>query len=327
MAIEFISNLFSNNPSLSNSNFGQIIEDIEYFGISSQIYHLLKERHMLDGTPLFFQERLKNNYTSVLYKNLLIKNQTEMILKLLEKLEIEVIPLKGVVFAERYFGHFGARATTDIDILIKRKDIKRVITCIKELGFTQEHRVIQSHFHYSFSKLIPGSPLPLTIELHWDILTKNSSNLNIEDFWKNSTPYKDYKYVKELSDYHTFYFTLLHCWRHNLDSLKYFIDVIQLIYYLNGNIDYSKLVKEAYGHKTQKRVIRTLSIIYEQFPQLDEILPFPYKKTLILWKYSYFRYKEERSLRKYISFIDYQYNSYDLKKHCLNEIINYIRVK
>lgn len=323
--LKFIGNLFSPTPSIINLDFENIIEDIEYFGISSQIYYLLKEKNILDDTPVNFQKRIIDKYTIAFYQNLLIKNQIELVFKHLEAMKIEVIPLKGVIFAEKYFGHFGARATTDIDILIKKKDINKVIKCIKSLGFTQESRISPSHFHHSFSKALPGSPHPLTIELHWDILTKGSSNFNIEEFWRDSVLHKDYKYVKELSLYHTFYFTLLHCWRHNLDSLKYFIDVIQLIYFLNSNIDFSTLLKDAEGHKTKKRIIRTLSIIYKQFPQLEKIAPFSSKSTFICWEYNHFRYKERRTIKKYISFVDYHINSYDVNKHFVNEIINLFR--
>ena len=30
-------------------------------------------------------------------------------------------------------------------------------------------------------------------------------------------------------------------------------------------------------HLTKKRIFRTLSIVYEEYPELNHILPFPYK--------------------------------------------------
>ncbi len=42
--------------------------------------------------------------------------------------------------------------------------------------------------------------------------------------WNDSSTIEGYQHVRELSDLHTFYMICLHGWRHNLDSLKYFID-------------------------------------------------------------------------------------------------------
>jgi hypothetical protein len=36
------------------------------------------------------------------------------------QIEVEAGPLKGVTFAEKYFGHIGARGSSDIDLFIRR---------------------------------------------------------------------------------------------------------------------------------------------------------------------------------------------------------------
>ncbi|WKB35512.1 hypothetical protein QS257_18650 [Terrilactibacillus sp. S3-3] len=56
------------------------LEDIQFFGIASQVYYLLKEQNNLDKTPDFFQEALKKEYEEALFNSLLIKSETVKIL-------------------------------------------------------------------------------------------------------------------------------------------------------------------------------------------------------------------------------------------------------
>lgn len=302
--------------------YEQAIEEIEASAISSQIYYLLKEQSRLVETPLFFQERLKNKYNEVLHLNLFIKNQTDQILQRFETLQMMVIPLKGVYFAEKYFGHIGARGTSDIDLLVRKEDVERAVYCVKSLGFQIEQEPIPSHFHLNFSKRIPGSVIPLTVEIHWNIVKETTSNFKIEPFWNDAKRFKQYDYVMALSDYHTFYMICLHGWRHNLESPKYFMDILQLIYVLKDSFNYDLLFKEAAADKTRKRLVRTLSIVYESYPLLDKMKEIPIKRKRKLQNNNDRFYKKRIS--EYMDFIDYQFLSYDILQHSLREIYNWL---
>ncbi|ULL16610.1 hypothetical protein DVH26_20485 [Paenibacillus sp. H1-7] len=304
--------------------YEQAKEDIAFFGISSQVYYLLKKRGQLDQTPLFFRTWLEQSYTEALYLNLFIERQMHQILSLFEEQGIEVIPLKGVLLAERYFGHVGARATSDIDLLIHPSDLERAVNWIKSLGFILEQERIPSHFHISYSKPLPNSPIPLTIELHWDLLKERTANLNINEFWEEARPLEPYKHIKELSSYHTFYLICLHGWRHNLDSLKYFIDMIQMIHVLQDELDYSIFLNNAASHKTLKRITRTIAIVYHYFPHLTRIKEFPVKSTRLWWEYEAVRQQNDRTLKQYVNWIYYELFDFDSMKHTLWAMVGLI---
>ncbi len=309
------------SPFPEDEEFYQLaLKDIEFFAVSSQVYDLLKQRGQLSHTPEFFQVRLKQKVEEALYPNILIKNQTDKILHTFEDAGIPAIPLKGTWFAEKYFGQIGARWTSDIDLLIQTTDLEQAIAGVKSLGYTMEEERIPAHFHWSFSKELPGSPIPLTVELHWDILKGNTSNFQIEEFWKEAKPLQHYRYIKELSDYHTFYMICLHGWRHNLNSLKYFIDIIQMIHVLHDKIDYTVLFRDAAAHKTLKRMIRTLSIVYNQFPHLEKIRRLPLQRKRLWWEYQAIRNADYRTVRTYVDFVDYQFFGFDTIKHSLASI-------
>lgn len=321
---QLIKSLYDSRFNLPNDKafYHDVIQEIETYSISSQVFHLLETQGKLKKTPLFFQTRLKQKHQEALYQNLLIKNQTTKILNNFEVMGLEVIPLKGVYFAERYFGHIGARGTSDIDLLIRVKDVDKAVEIIKLMGFEIEEKPILSHFHSSLSKKIPGSPFPLTVEIHWDILKEATANFKIEEFWNGAVLLEKHQYVKKLSDYHTFYLICLHGWRHNLDSPKYFLDIIQMIYFLKDRLQYEVLFKDAALHQTVKRIKRTLYIVYKEYPMLEEVATFSFKKRK--------RKGKDRSciktsgLIQYIHFFNYQFCSYDSVKHSLIEISQWI---
>ncbi|WP_226677955.1 nucleotidyltransferase family protein [Mesobacillus jeotgali] len=324
MSKELLKFLFDQDFMLSwsEAEYNRIMNDIKYFRISPQVYMLLMKNKKLDYAPDYFQVFLRERYMRTLYINMLIKNELEAIFSSFESNKINMIPLKGVVFAEEAFGHLGARPTSDIDILVKKEDISIAIKLVKELGFEIEEKPNPNHFHLSFSKNVPCLDFPLTIEIHWDILKESTSDLDIQKFWKEAIPYLQYNHINQLSDYHTFYMICLHGWRHNMDSLKYFIDIIQLIYLYQDKLDYQRLFKEAVSHKTLKRIRRTLSIVYHQCPHLAKLKPLPQKHALLFWDYKVFRDKQHKSLTKYIDFVDYQLFSYDSLSHCLNDYLS-----
>lgn len=270
--------------------YEKALEEIEQFSIGSQIYGLIHQQGKWAQAPTFFQERLKPLFDETCCLNFFIKNQLDQILRQFEASRIFVIPLKGIRFAEKYFGHFGARATSDIDVLIQKSDLDTAIHCLKSLGFVIEEERSPSHFHWSFSKRLPSSPIPLTVELHWNVLVEQTSNINMSEFWEHAMPFASYQYVKELSVYHTFYMICLHGWSHYMDSPKYYMDIIQMLHRHSDDINFDVLFQDAASHQTLRRIHRTLVKVYVHFPHLGDFkeLPVSYKKASSTFGSHYF---------------------------------------
>lgn len=303
---------------------GETMKDIEFFQIAPQVYTLLRNQGRLEQVPDSFCQRLEELYNQTLLQNVYIKFETEQLLKVLEQAEIPVIPLKGVRFAEAYFGHLAARGTTDIDLLIRPGDLERAKASVKQLGFRREGRPIPSHFHDSFAKPLPGSPHPLSVELHWDLLADRTSNFAVEPLWERARPLPSYRHVMELAEQDTFYMICLHGWKHALDSLKYFIDIVQVLHTAAGRIDYGTLLAEASEHRTYRRMRSTLSIVYQQFPHLERIKPLPIAMLeRTWWDYGTIRRRSGRDPSRYFRFLQYQWFDFDMPKHSLAASIQY----
>ncbi|WP_100486948.1 nucleotidyltransferase family protein [Sporolactobacillus pectinivorans] len=267
----------------SDAFYRHVLDDSQSLLISSQLCFLLKVRHRLDETPLFFQNELKIRSMRNMMISAVIAKEMERLLDLFESLGIHVIPFKGPLFAEKYFGSLNARSTSDLDILVKPQQMDAAATALGSLGFSSGIQYEPEHFHKVFHKVLPKYNFDLYVEVHWHILRKGTSSLNMDALWKDSVPRNQASFVRELSDLHMFFLICLHGWNHEFNNWKYFIDIIQMIHSLDGKLDYKDLLVFAKCQKTYRRIVHSLIIVYREFPHLNVTLPLPLRTGKRTW--------------------------------------------
>jgi len=92
------------------------------------------------------------------------------------------VTLKGPAFAVQTLGDAATRSSTDVDLLVRRRDLPRVRSVLAAAGMTDavaypvwyEERW---HDHSAFTGA-PGSE-PVTLEVHWDIVRPGLSRLDV----------------------------------------------------------------------------------------------------------------------------------------------------
>jgi hypothetical protein len=92
------------------------------------------------------------------------------------------VTLKGPAFAVQILGDAAARETSDVDLLVQRRDLPRVRTVFAAAGMTDavtypvwyEERW---HDHAAFTRA-PGSE-PVILEVHWDVVRPGLSRLDV----------------------------------------------------------------------------------------------------------------------------------------------------
>lgn len=314
--IRFLQTLYdSDRPAVDqNFDYAQALRDIEIFMIHSQVYHLMKSTGRLDSAPEFFRYHLKKHYEVILFQNMVLRHHEDRICKALDELSIDAIPLKGTRFAERAFGHFAARGTSDIDILVRPRDLKRAVDCVKAMGFTPEKKI---HNHAVLYKEHERTANPLVVELHWTLEKKFGSDLDDGRFWKKASRIEPYSNIYEMSLIHTFYYICLHGIRHRMDSLKYTLDIAQLLERYGDRIDYALLLEQAARDKTVRRIQTALSIVYSQFPYLHSVKPLPFPVLNTHWDYKMIRdhWLGTHSLSFYRYRLFFKFRIYDTWKH------------
>ena len=262
------------------TEYSALLEEIELHALGSQIYSLLKGSGRILDVPHFFRERLSRTYEACFYQNMLIKHETELLMRKLEAGGLSVIPLKGAVMAERFFGHFAARGTSDIDLLVKPEHLEEAVRIVREAGYSRPAADSPVHYHTEWMKEAPGLPEPLVVELHWSFVPQGSSAVSMIAAWEESIPLAGHSLARGLSAEYTFYTLCLHGASHHMDSFKHVLDLVHLLCEHGDHIDLAKVIERAVKDRTFNRVRAALSITYSLIPELHRLKPLPFQPKL-----------------------------------------------
>lgn len=278
MMSQLLNELYTDSPSLHSADFyHQCLAEIEREYVAPQVFSVIRQHQCVERMPHDFIARLRELSQKTLGQNFYIRVQQQPVFDALERNRIATIALKGIVFAERYFGDFAGRPTSDIDVLFTQDNLEKAINCLRSEGFQGPHDYNPLHFHCVMSKQIQPGNHVLNIELHWSLLHQNHALPRWDEFWKNATYYKHYRYIKELTVQDTFYSICLHGANHELNAFKYILDVAHLIYTKGTEVDFTCLLETCRRDKTLRRVKATLNIVYAEFPSLHQVKPLPYR--------------------------------------------------
>jgi hypothetical protein len=121
--------------------------------------------------------------------NLLLVGQLLAILELLERNGIAAIPFKGVVLATAVYGNLALRQPGDLDILVRRDDLRRAADVLAALGYrpwsaAEGEGTLPPHLiHHEYRFLHPEHGT--LVELRWRVMQPLfSSTIAIEDLWQ-----------------------------------------------------------------------------------------------------------------------------------------------
>jgi hypothetical protein len=94
-------------------------------------------------TPAAVLAELRQRYEGNVHKSLFLARELIRILECLDALGIEVVAYKGLVLSEVYYGDMAVRQPGDIDLFIRRQDVARIKTAVRELGYAERVPVPQ----------------------------------------------------------------------------------------------------------------------------------------------------------------------------------------
>ena len=138
-------------------------------GVASLLHQRLEP--LTDLVPPAILASLRKAYERNIHKSLFLARELIRILDCLGELGIEVIPYKGVVLAELYYGDIALRQSGDMDLFVRRQDVAPIKRAVRDLGYTPrllipadaEQDYIASGYEYTFDSSA-GKNL---LELQW----------------------------------------------------------------------------------------------------------------------------------------------------------------
>ena len=106
----------------------------DHHGTSSLLYHNLEP--LANVVPSAVFASLRQRYERNIHKSLFLARELIRILECLDSLRIDVVPYKGVVLSETYYGDMAMRQSGDMDLFVREQDVARIKSAVRELGYT-----------------------------------------------------------------------------------------------------------------------------------------------------------------------------------------------
>jgi hypothetical protein len=163
---------------------------------------------------------------------------------------VAVIALKGVALAARYYGDLALRPAGDIDLLVRRADLRLAGQALQRLGYRADHGQARA---VDFSALV-FAELSFTrqdkthIELHWELTHAPGYRqaLPVAGAWLRSQEHTlDGQRVRCLRADDELRFLCTHCAAdHGLDRLLWLVDIAELVRSLPAGWDWAAFLRE-----------------------------------------------------------------------------------
>jgi hypothetical protein len=90
---------------------------------------------------------LKKTYTITAFKNLLLLQAYQTVLKSMSSENIKVLPLKGIALLKELYHNVALRPMSDIDILVPKQDIPLAEQVLCQIGFVRYKPLFLSKEH------------------------------------------------------------------------------------------------------------------------------------------------------------------------------------
>ncbi|MFH1202023.1 MAG: nucleotidyltransferase family protein [Candidatus Omnitrophota bacterium] len=169
-------------------NWREFFKKAYLLDIYPLLYYNLKS--IFDASKTFPAEiysRIKVSYQFNLANNLKLWTEFLRVKNQFNNIDINHIPLKGMIFIHSLYSKFGLRCLSDIDILIKENDISACEKQLIKLGYQKEKFVSLAyrqkfHCHYSFFN--PDKKIML--ELHWAFAPPRPRVIDLTEVWQRT---------------------------------------------------------------------------------------------------------------------------------------------
>jgi hypothetical protein len=146
-----------------------VLRFADHHGTSSLLYQNLS--HFGDLVPSPVLAALGQRYQWNLHKSLFLARELMRILDCLGGLGIEVVPYKGVVLSEVYYGDMALRQSGDMDLFVRGRDVVRIKSALGALGYTTRlvipENAVEDYIASGYEWTFDSPAGPNLLELQW----------------------------------------------------------------------------------------------------------------------------------------------------------------
>lgn len=243
-------------------------------GVAFLIFYFIEKRNLGGLLPKEALDALAGLYYSNLKKNIFAAAALKKVLQRLNADRIPCIALKGLVLAERFYPGFATRGMSDADVLVYRKDVRRVDESLSALGYSAvDSRVddaLQNPPGYltSLDYRKKDGAMP-NIHIHWHTVNTSvpaymfSEKIDMKRLWEKAIPaHLAGTETRILCPEHHVIYLCEHGLRinHSFDRLILIYDIFYAIGSTRYSVDWDYVIGEARRFGLERLVFLSLSV-------------------------------------------------------------------
>jgi hypothetical protein len=254
---------------LDPNEWRQVVHIAANEGMAPLVYLQAASAGLLQVAPPEMGAALADSYRQTLVTNRSLMKDLHALLTEFDARGIEVIPLKGLSLAARYYEQLALRPTSDIDLLVRRRDVQRSDQALRELGY---HSLNGQANSWNFDAMLHGdlgyaNPKGTKIELHWELTHRPTyrAGLAPEPAWSRAqTSAVAGKPMRRLSVSDELRFLCVHCTAgHQVIPatirLIWLVDIAKIVSTLPTDWDWSAFIKETVALRLATPLLLALS--------------------------------------------------------------------
>jgi hypothetical protein len=236
-------------------------------------FHL--HAHAPEKVPPVVYEKLRDQYRGISALNVYLSGELRRLLKLFAAHEIEAIPYKGPALAAKAYGNIALRHFGDLDILVRQRDVLRVMKLLNAEGYTldpplnsvQQALMLRTQCNLPFTR----DGRRLIVEIHWRVSARLfSSPLDEEGLWENSgLDSFEGMTIKTLAPEDLLLSLSVHGAKHLWERLSWIADIAQLVE-VYPDLNWPRLLESARRSGTERMLLLGLFVAHDL---LDAKLP------------------------------------------------------
>jgi hypothetical protein len=193
------------------------------------------------------------------------------LLAILEKMEaagVAVVPYKGPILSSRLYGHLGLRPSVDLDVVVRRDDLRAARAILFELGYTPSVMLhgtnndfqVESRYSERFDR--PNS----VVELHWAFTNKDVAfPWTLNDLLpRTGTHQVSGRAIRVLASEDTLLVLCVHGAKHGWAHLEWICGIAELLH-RSEDLSWPDLLARATETRSQRRLLLGLCLAHDLF--------------------------------------------------------------
>jgi hypothetical protein len=233
--------------------------------------------HARDFAPPDFLQNLGDSYRKNATRNLLLAGEVVRVVRLFESGGAPALAYKGPALAVQAYGDISLRRFVDLDLIVRRGDVRRAGELLRSLGFELQGGLSEAHEKFllrtQHGVAYTRAAGLLTVELHWEFAPRSFAELPLgEAAWARAVSVGLCGgQVKTLSPEDSLLALCVHGTKHLWGRLSHVCDVAEL---LNSHpeLDFGYALALARESRTERMLLLGLRLARGL---LDATLPAP----------------------------------------------------